>query len=746
MLGFLEISLVFSAILIFCAFYVLRLRGNAAMAPLFVIAGSMLYMSVVACFNQLVMGVALYFVCAVATLVYMLVRRKTLHHENDFFTPGMIFFIAGSVLFMALYAVRQPIFTEWDEFSFWGVAPKLVTLTGQMYSAIDSSLRALTFTPGLIAYDYLFQSFAVGFAPWKVYCAYNIMYLAVFAAALAPFSKKEKRVHSAPLALFCFLVPFLCTEYLRLIYVSPVYRGALSDIPLGIMFGAPLLAYFASDEKDFKTMLLVVVCLACETLVKDMGFALALVAAGIIAFDYFFIENGLEHIRAATQKVFAPLVKRVGWCAALFAAPVAAFKGWDLHMRYFLNLNRTDIGGEQEMQMMEMLFTGIRELFSSVKSEKFSAVMQAMINAFLDADITLFGSGLCMVAVIGLLLLIAYITSDKKGRGRTAWFSLLSAGGFLVFYIFTGFTYVYVFKGSDGYGLVSYNRYIYPYYIGWLLCAALLAFMAVHPGKTGGRGTESENTITERVGLAGSFSLAFYTLGVLPYVFFIRKFMAGTTAQRFARAKPLVWVYYGLWLVAGAVFIFLTLKGVLKARKPSAAGVRLACKGVLLVFVAVCTWRWASYVRPDLCFINYPDSHESGLRLAQEQTEKDIAGLPADSRTFFVWQGDDGLQWFMHCYYFLPNTLDYSFGGGTLADPAVYDAGISMTAQQLCAYLQENECTYLYLGHINGVFEESYGALFEDELSAWHAGDSRLYKVVQQNGGMTFVPLPQGGA
>lgn len=734
MLGFLEISLVFCAVLMLCALYVFRFNGNSATAPLFVISYSMLHMSIFAGFNQLALGAASFFALAIAAFLYMLFQRKKLSFKNSFFTPGMVFFIAGSLFFMALYAVRQPIFTEWDEFSFWGVAPKLVTVTGQMYSAVESSLRAVTFTPGLIAYDYLFQSFGE-FAPWKVYCAYNIMYLSVFAAALAPFSKKEKRAHAAPLALFCFLAPFLCTEYLRLIYVSPVYRGALSDIPLGIMFGAALVAYFAAEEKDLKTMLVVIFTLACEALVKDMGFALSLVGAGIIAWDYLFVENGLEHFKQALQKTFKPILSRLGWCAAFFATPVVAFMGWSLHLKNFLNLDRTDIGGEQEMQMVEMLVTGVKELFSSNKSEKFSAVMDAMIDAFLNEDITLFGSGLCMCAVIGLLLLIAFIAWDKKGKIRTAWFSLLSAGGFLVFYIFTGFTYVYVFKGADGYGLVSYNRYIYPYYIGWLLAAALLAFTAVHA-----QVKRTEEDTARGAGSMGFYALALYVFGVLPYVFIFRKVLSGVAYQSFAAYKGLIPLYYALWAALGiALFIFARC-GKLNALRADAHAVRLACKGVLLIVVAASTLRWASCVRPELCFINYPDSHESTLRNRSESVAQETAVIGEDERTFFVWQGDDGFEWFSYCYEFLPRTLDYSFGGGTLGTPELGGA-IAMTQEDLCEYLVENDCSYIYLGNIDDLFINSYASLFEDGLENWNKETMHLYKVCTENGQMSFAPV-----
>ena len=72
------------------------------------------------------------------------------------------------------------------------------------------------------------------------------------------------------------------------------------------------------------------------------------------------------------------------------------------------------------------------------------------------------------------ILLLAFIAGDKKGKERSVWFALLSLCGFAAFYIFNGFTYVYVFHDFQSSVLVDYNRYIYPFYLGWFLLALTL--------------------------------------------------------------------------------------------------------------------------------------------------------------------------------------------------------------------------------------------------------------------------------
>ena len=41
-------------------------------------------------------------------------------------SPAFGLFVAGSLAFWLLFAVRQPLFTQWDEFTLWGSACKMV--------------------------------------------------------------------------------------------------------------------------------------------------------------------------------------------------------------------------------------------------------------------------------------------------------------------------------------------------------------------------------------------------------------------------------------------------------------------------------------------------------------------------------------------------------------------------------------------------------------------------------------------
>lgn len=155
------------------------------------------------------------------------------------------------------------------------------------------------------------------------------------------------------------------------------------------------------------------------------------------------------------------------------------------------------------MGMVQMVTTGIAELLGIGRTQKFTDIMELMKSAVFQHaahDVQRWRAGqhagayfqrlgLHTVLLILSILLAAFLLGDKRMRVRTAWTALWSTLGFAAFYIFTGFTYVYVFKEELAYGLGDYNRYIYPYYAGWLVFAVTMLCASLKNAKPGSLGT-----------------------------------------------------------------------------------------------------------------------------------------------------------------------------------------------------------------------------------------------------------------
>lgn len=496
LIAFLEIFITFAALLALCLFFHAKTGLASGAAPLAVLCGTMLWYSVLGSVHLLLPAGFLWFLAALAAAVWLWRHRKTLA-PREIFSPALVYFVLASLAVFVLFAVRRPVFNEWDEFSFWGIAAKVVKTENQLYTFHPGGMRATTFVPGLIMLDYAFQFLGAEFAPWKVYAAYDVLYFAVFAAAFSMLRRKQWYL-AVPAAAVLTLTPFLMTVYYRDIYVRALYMNAYADIPMGLLFGAGLVLYFAPRKKTPAVVCSALLGITATCIVKDMGFALCLIAAAIVCFDLLFVQK--EDVPFFRLK---GLWGKLCWCAALVAAPVAAFLGWAAHMAVVLDMNRFDVGGAENMGMVQMVATGLCELVGIGRTEKFTQIMQSMWQALYTTRLTMFsfggdqtrlgrllnGSGAIVILLILIVFLAAFLLGDRRMKLRTAWVSLWSTLGFAAFYIFTGFTYIYVFKGSFGYELGDYNRYIYPYYIGWFVLAVSMLCASLKNTAPGGLGT-----------------------------------------------------------------------------------------------------------------------------------------------------------------------------------------------------------------------------------------------------------------
>ena len=156
--------------------------------PLVAVALAMLWFTVFGCAGVLVLGGWLWYALCAAALVFVVLKEKAA--LLDRLTPGFLFFLAGGVLFVTVFACTRPLFTEWDDFTFWGTAAKAVFEHGEMYTTADSNLLHRSYPPALIMLSYMGQFFGQTFAEYKMMASYSFVYLAAFSAASAFWGKK----------------------------------------------------------------------------------------------------------------------------------------------------------------------------------------------------------------------------------------------------------------------------------------------------------------------------------------------------------------------------------------------------------------------------------------------------------------------------------------------------------------------------------------------------------------------------
>ncbi|MEG1809366.1 MAG: hypothetical protein RR244_05900 [Oscillospiraceae bacterium] len=454
-----DFALSFIAILAISLLLVVRFKFNAALAPFASIAAITLLLTYLGTLDLLVPATIAVFALTAFSLYYCLwVKRGELRETAKvFFTPGMAFFVVSSLVFLVALSIKRPYFMIWDEFSFWGVAAKNVCSQHRLYTLFESSMIGISYPPGLPLFSYFMQCTSSVFTEWKVYLAYDIMMMSVMSML---FSRLKWKNYIAIPAL-----SFASVSSLYLFWYSfeglKLYSTSYSDVPLGVMFGAALVAWFSQSERKMPKYCVTMLALMLLPIIKDTGFAFALVAAAVISFDMI-ISNGYPSDRVL-QWEKKPL--RLVYPALLFVGVIASYAVWSIHLAAVADILRNNV--PYEFGLIDML---------AGRDPFFNEIWRRMVDALSTHQLLSFGKVDTMLIVFTLIpLVFAPFCKEKKNALRLVAASLLLLVGFFLYYLMLAYLYTAVFHSSE-YSLSSYERYVSSYAIGWLVAIFGLIF------------------------------------------------------------------------------------------------------------------------------------------------------------------------------------------------------------------------------------------------------------------------------
>ncbi|MFV0413886.1 MAG: hypothetical protein ACK5L3_11595 [Oscillospiraceae bacterium] len=698
-----------AALLCLCVAFSAFGRVKAALTPVLAVSATVLYFTLAGVAGLLQPAAWLFYAACFALCALALWRRGGLRVLRPFAVPGFALFFVGALLFLVYFSVRQPLFSEWDEFSTWGVAAKMLTAYHQSYATAPAGwFWPFTQSPALPMLSYFAQFFGAGFAEWKVYWAYNLFMLAAFSALLSPLSFSRWRA-AVPAGILFVAVPYFFTVFFRIVYLNHAYMTAYADVAAGVWFGGVLAVYFGGRRRGFARLWPVLLPLAVFTLTKSNLLPLALVAAGVFAVDTAVFARAA--CRCALRKVWAFF--------AFFAAVLLGYLVWGLHTGGASAGNAVTGGAATGTGPLSAMLQTVGQLFAgAARTEKFTLVLQNFKEAFFTTRVSMAGAGVVTCLIILFIFAAACaLHQNRRQRRRILLAGALLAGGFAGYQFMLLASYAFVFKQSAAEGMFDYERYVAPYYAGWFLLGVFfLMLAALQRGKSPANGISPVKT---GLLLCGGFGL--YQLLLLLCYGVLYPNPAGGLRQ------------YGLYknavLLGCAVFAVLLLSLWVAARRQAGGGARLALTalacGVALLF--------AAWVPAGLAVFSY-----SPAQLASQQSQRQLsaavsAALQPGERVFYVSQSGTGLGWFQYHYTLLPaHVLDYSITGG--APLQVQNDGV--TLEKLQAYLSTTGCTAVFIQEMDDAFAAAFAPLFADGLAAARQGPA-LYRL---SGGL-YAPV-----
>lgn len=681
----------FICLLVLCAGVSVYWRVNSALAPLFVVSGMAVFLSATGVANMLVPAVWLLYGTAAGVAIALVKQKKMESVWQTLHTPGFYLFVGSAAVFLVYFAVRQPIFSSWDEFSFWGTASKLLKLNNSLYTTAEIGWPwTATQSPALLLIGYYAQFLGTAFSPWKVYWGYNIYMLACFAAVLSPFTVKQWK-RAVPFSIVLLLTPYFFSVFTRLIYLDTSYISAYGDLPSGIIFGGVLAFYFALRHEN-KQPWFALVPLGAFALVKDNTFAIVLVAAGVMAIDtlLFYSSTTVKRWKKALVTM------------AIFAVPLLLYKGWRSHANWANAQNIVTQGESTSTPISEAIVQAVREMVgASPRSPRFEQALSGLWTAFLKVPLSMLGgSGITLLLVVFLLGVAVLLRNEKGFRRQTGVAGLLFIGGLLGYHFVLLVSYAFVYSNDISAGVPDYGRYAISYMAGFFVWAL---YMVSYASSKAELQITRQNKKTSILHISPWFVVA---SGSIVYFFILMKFIQDGDARK-------------IWLHMAGVALFLIAILLLLWRQKGARA--LAGKTMGLFLACIMGFTFINRAPQELTMLGYPQRVFAAQQQFAVESQRILTEVDSGGRIFFVNQQDDGNRWFVYSYHLLPEILDYSItGGGHMqapekGSPSDKENGL-ITEQDLWQYLKDSSCEYIFIDQLDEDFIRSYHSLFSDKL------------------------------
>ena len=451
-----------------CAILGEKSNLSPALLPLPVLSGAVVVLYLCGIAGVLRAGAVLVLLALAAVWVLGLVQLRPAGvfkaWQSALHAPGFALFLGGAAFIWVLFCVQKPMFTQWDEFTTWGPAPKMVVERGAFYVADPVNLKASFTYPATSLITFLFQPFG-HWAEWACLAAIDTLALTCLAAAAA--LPRERWACGVLVFVAGFLLPLFFSATPTGSYATQ-YVNAMADLPLAMLFGGVFCLYYAVGREK-RTFWLTALPLAVLTLTKDICFAYGLIAAFLIGLDLLFAADG------PVKKAFPKALLKAGGLAVVV---LAAFLSWGRYTAAVTPTADTAASvGSEGLSYGAVLVGGFKQLLGIGRTEKFAQIMAAMGSAFFTRRICLLGGGVIAVAAITMVAAAAWLAAEKgPARRRVLAAHLGFAFCFAVLYLFHLILYNYNFSDIEGLALKDYDRYLAPYYQAWML--AMLCLLA----------------------------------------------------------------------------------------------------------------------------------------------------------------------------------------------------------------------------------------------------------------------------
>ncbi|MBE6887490.1 MAG: hypothetical protein E7484_03610 [Ruminococcaceae bacterium] len=381
--------------------------------------------------------------------VYQIFKQKKLPDINVF-VQIIIFAGAMAVLW---WLCRGRMFSDWDEFSFWGIATKFTYFKDTLYTSPLFNNGFKSYPPAQIILQYLMlKTPAFSFREDVVIyiSAMFSMSLLIYPAGIL--ADKKKYITAAVAAVMMFIVPAVIIDH-------PYYLTTV-DMQIGIIAAFIILVCSMETKAGYRAVAASLGAMVL-TLYKSSGYGIAMIACIAAAVTVIFGDNTEDN-----------KVKKYLYAAMPFVMATIAKFSWKIH---------TDISGVEERWTAGAGNT-IIDLFTGNALDYQKQVLQSFAEAFFKTESY---GGLFKFSPFGWVIIAAVIAAiavviAPQHKKKTIIVYVASIAGYLIFAVSQLYTYLFVFEPLEAVQLASFHRYLStPILMMVTVAAAYLCYTAV---------------------------------------------------------------------------------------------------------------------------------------------------------------------------------------------------------------------------------------------------------------------------
>ena len=428
-------------------------------------------------FKKLSYGIILGLVLAIFALIFGLIKESKKdkafikNRLNEFQEDGLFIFLIFYIFCFFINFGKR--FTEWDEFSHWGMFLKECIRLDCLYCMSPLEFAHKDYVPAFTLFETIWCKLSGGFSEPNAYRAIQMLTFSWIIpicevkikssdASYSAKTKKKRIMLLAVISTYCILLLLNQpgTSFFHSIYV---------DLPMGVLLAWCIVEIYRMKDKRYLVVELMI-GLTVLTLSKMIAIALLPLVLSLVFARFFIFKDNPEELQNKTKNNYANIIKNIVLLLLMGILPAIIWLWFNLFVHKWCHT----IGNKQSY--FGMMASSILEPFKAIgKSniEYLGTLRHNYIHAIFYTKLLIIGGSyfLILLLIVIALMVFAVLTKNsyfkKKVCCLNAW--IIASG--LYYSVLMYYLYATAFTEYEAVRLASYDRYMESFLVTVVLIA-----------------------------------------------------------------------------------------------------------------------------------------------------------------------------------------------------------------------------------------------------------------------------------